>query len=85
MLCRVSYSSNLWSLIHECIFGIPKGALRGDKNKNRDYESYLFTLRLAILQQSYGRFGGAERLALPAPPPSEWRELRMYPEIVSAA
>ena len=37
--------------------------MRGDKNKNGDYESYLFTLRLAILQQSYGRFGGAERLA----------------------
>src|SRR5437773_4152737 len=57
-----SYRTDLSNAL--VVYGIPENSSVGAKYKPPGREPVESSMRLAILQQSYGRFGGAERLAL---------------------
>src|SRR5438093_4165271 len=56
-----SYRTDLSNAL--VVYGIPENSSVGAKYKPPGREPVESSMRLAILQQSYGRFGGAERLA----------------------
>src|SRR5437867_2297019 len=56
---------DLAPLVSQVVYGIPENSSVGDKNKaHRSTCKFSPTLRLAILIHPFGRFGGAERLAI---------------------